>query len=238
VVAAFVLWGMSSGSDPPSGPKTAAIVDQLSLSQPNPAFVEAATRTLGQAGYAVDYFPGEEVTVAFYRELPTRQYDLIALRVHSGLARDNGEPTGYVSLFTGEPFSETFHDADTFADAEAGRLGRARQDDGGTEYYGIVPDFIESSMQGKFQGATVILMGCEGLATETTAQAFMDKGAKAVLGWNGRVSAEHTDAATERLLQHLLTDRLATREAAAQTMAEIGPDPGYGSELLVYPSKG
>ena len=38
-----------------SGPPRAAIVDQLSLTVPNPDFVESATETLERAGYIVDY---------------------------------------------------------------------------------------------------------------------------------------------------------------------------------------
>jgi hypothetical protein len=69
-----------------SGPRRAAIIDQLSLTQPNPDFAASATSILEQAGYAVDYFPGEQVTVDLYRNLPTHDYDLIILRVHSGIA--------------------------------------------------------------------------------------------------------------------------------------------------------
>ena len=235
LVAGLVLWGLSSGGGSTAAPKTAAIVDQLSLTQPNPDFAQAATNILEDAGYSVDYYAGEAVTVEFYRELPTHEYDLLIMRVHSGLARDNGKPTDYVSLFTGEPFSETFHDTATFEDAEAGRLGRARSYEGGDEYYGIVPAFIESSMRGTFQDATVILMGCDGLITNAAAEAFVSKGAKTVVGWSGRVSAEHTDAAAEHLLRHLLADGLTTQGAVARTMAEVGPDPTYGSTLLYYP---
>jgi hypothetical protein len=80
VVVFTLLTFYRSGSDqepptPPAADSTgsprAAIVDQLSLTEPNPAFTEAATDLLEQAGYAVDYFPGEEVTVEFYRQLPT-----------------------------------------------------------------------------------------------------------------------------------------------------------------------
>lgn len=224
--------------DSAPGPTTAVIVDQLSLTFPNPTFVDTATSLLEQAGYTVDHYLGEEVTVEFYRDLPAHGYDLLVLRVHSGMAKDDGVPTDYVSLFTGEPFSEVFHDAETWEDAEAGRLGRARQRDGSPEYFSIVPDFIESSMRGRFEGTTVIMMGCDGLRTDATAEAFVRKGAKAVVGWSGPVSPNHTDAATERLLQHLLIDGLAIQEAVRQTMAEVGPDPEYESRLLVYPSKG
>ena len=80
------------------------------------------------------------------------------------------------------------------------------------------------------------MMGCDGLTMDATAKAFVDKGAKAVVGWSGRVSASHTDAATEQLLGHLLMERLPTGDAVAQTMAEVGPDPTYGSTLRLYPS--
>jgi hypothetical protein len=51
------------------------------------------------------------------------------------------------------------------------------------------------------------------------------------------VSSEHTDATTERLLQHLLIDGLTIQEAVTQTMAEVGPDPSYDSVLRLYPSE-
>jgi len=231
-VAGALLWNPLSGSGQSGGPKTAAIVDQLSLTQPGPAFVDSASGLLEQAGYVADYYPGDEVTVDLYRNLPSHGYDLILLRVHSGLAQNFGRATGYVSLFSGEPFAETKYARET----AIGLLGRASYYDGGTPYFGIVPAFVESMMTGRFDGAVVVLMGCDGLRTAATADALIEKGARAVVGWNGRVSAAHTDLATERLLRYLLVDGLALREAVAQTMADVGPDPLYGSILLLYPS--
>jgi len=232
-IAVCLFLALGSGGST-TGPKTAAIVDQLSLTQPNPTFAETATGILEDAGYRVDYYPGEAVTVEFYRDLPTHGYDLLLLRVHSGLARDYGEPTGYVSIFSGEPFSETKY-AQERAD---GLVGRASYYDGSPQVFGIVPDFIESSMRGRFDGATVVMLGCDGLITNVTAEAFVQKGAKTVVGWSGPVSAEHTDAAGEHLLRHLLVDELTTQGAVARTMAEVGPDPEYESVLRLYPPEG
>jgi hypothetical protein len=230
LVIAAVFWGLSSGGEP-SGPKTAAIVDQLSLTQPNPAFAEAARGVLEQAGYLVDYYEGNEVTVDFYSRLPTHDYDLVVLRAHSGLAAIEGEMEDYVGLFTGEPYDET-----KYADLEeAGLVGPASYFDGSERVFGISPGFITSSMEGEFDGATVILMGCDGMKFEATADAFVRKGAKAVVGWSARVSAEHTDAATEDLLRRLLVDGLDTKEAVAATMSEVGWDPQYGGRLVSYP---
>lgn len=224
-------WSLSSGDSP----KTAAIVDQLSLTEPNPDFVEAATSLLEEAGYAVDYYPGEEVTVEFYRDLPTERYQLVILRVHSGLTsltRTYEEVTDQVALFTSSPYSEA-----KYLEQSVDSLAIASYRVGGPRYFAIMPDFVKSSMRGRFDDTTIILMGCDGLASDKAAEAFVQRGASAFLSWSGLVSARYTDAATERLLDHLVIDGLTVQQAIAQTMTDVGPDPEYGSILLVYPSE-
>jgi hypothetical protein len=222
-----------SGANPPPGPKNAAIVDQLSLTQPNPGFVGAATDLLEQAGYDVHYFPGEQVTVDFYRNLPALGYDLIVLRVHSAATQEIDRETGsrndaeYVSLFTGEPYREMKYPDDQ----STGRVGKALYHKGAPPLFGITPDFVETSMRGRFDGALIIMMGCDGLRFRQTGQAFMDRGAKAFVSWSSLVSPSHTDLATQRLLQKLLVEELPVREAFAETATEIGPDPFYGGTL-------
>jgi len=241
VAAALVFSGVLGGSS--AGPKTAAIVDQLSLTQPNPDFAEEATSLLEQAGYRVQYFPGEQVTVDFYRDLPAHGYDLIILRVHSGRVMEVSATTGeetereYVSLFTGEPYDETKYREERYPEVQADRLGKAVYYEGAPPLFSIAAEFVEQSMRGRFDKTLVILMGCDGLRSTRTAEAFVEKGASAFVSWSRTVSAGHNDAGSERLLQHLLLDGLTLGEAVAQTNAELGPDPGYGAELRVYPSE-
>lgn len=238
LAAGLLLSGLAGGG--PSGPRTAAIVDQLSLTQPNPTFVEAATDMLEQAGYAVDYYAGEQVTVDFYRDLPTHGYELIILRVHSGLVTElcvetgSRRPTDYVALFTSEPYS----DIEYSVEQQLGRLGRFTYHEGSAAYFGIPPTFITESMRGNFDDTTIIMMGCDGLKTDITAEAFVQKGAKAFVSWSGPVSATHTDAATERLLELLLIQGLTPEDAVRQTAVEVGPDPAYGAELRVLTGGG
>ena len=223
-------WGLSSE---PREPR-AAIVDQLALTEPNPAFAEAATSTLEQAGYAVDYYPGEQVTVELYRQLPTHHYDLLVLRAHSGRFRTlDGNLTDLVSIFTNEPYDGTEY----YPERAAGFVARARyfETDPPSYFFAIRERFVELDMKGKFDGATVIIMGCDGLRSNVMAKAFVSRGATAVIGWNTLVSAARTDEATERLLRHLVTDRLDVQQAVASTMREVGPDPENGSVLQVYP---
>jgi len=236
LAAGLVLSGLIGSG---SGPRKAAIVDQLGLSQPNPDFAASATNTLEQAGYAVDYFPGEQVTVDFYRELPTHDYDLIILRVHSGIAEETDITTGertmreYVSLFTGEPYRQ-----DKYPQEPMGRLGMATYYEGAPPLFGIAPDFITQSMRGSFHDALIVMMGCDGLKSDRTAEAFLQKGAKAFVSWSGPVSASHSDAAALRLLEKSVIDGLPVADAVAQTAAELGRDPSYGAELRVLPDGG
>ncbi len=243
VATALLFRNPPLGGGPPEPPGraggTAAIVDQLSLTQPNPTFADRATELLQRAGYRVDYFPGEQVTVDFYRNLPSFGYDLIVLRVHAGITTEVGQITGkktqteYVSLFTSEPYSKT-----KYPEEQIGRLGASRYYGGGEEYFGIAPGFIEKSMRGRFDKTLIVMMGCDGLRSQRTARAFLDKGASAFVSWSKPVSASHTDAATERLLEHLLIEGLTVPDAVAQTRAEVGPDPSYGAELRVLESGG
>ncbi len=246
-LAAFLTLGAVSGGGPP--PK-AAIVDQLSLREPNPDFVETATATLEGAGYAVDYYPGEAVTVEFYRDLPTHGYDLVILRAHSAIPeKDLSIPVqvdpdvlerimakigANVLLFTSEPYSETAY----LEEQKALRLLPVvyAGDPFSDSYFAIASDFVRTSMKGEFDETTVILMGCSGLTSDRTAAALVDRGAGVVIGWSDTVSPSHTDAATERLLEHLVAEKLPTTEAVERTMAEVGRDPWYDATMLSYPS--
>jgi hypothetical protein len=135
-------------------------------------------------------------------------------------------------LFTSEQYDKTKY-AD---DREKLRLFQVRNlsGSGDTRYFGITPRFIPS-MQGSFDKTVIVLMGCDGLLFDGTAQAFVDKGAGAVIGWDSLVSAPHTDRAIESLLQKLLPERLSLGEAVTRTMAEVGSEPAYDNTLKVYP---
>ncbi len=170
----------------------------------------------------------------FYRTLPERDYDLLLLRVHAGITTEvdvssgEREETEYVSLFTGEPYVEG-----RYPDEELNRLGRARYFEGADPLFGIGPDFVTHSMQGRFDDTLVVMMGCDGLRSQRTAQAFLDKGASAFVSWSRPVSASHTDGATQKLLERLLIEGLPTAQAVSETASEVGPDPAYEGELRV-----
>jgi hypothetical protein len=182
-------------TNPASAQLKAAIVDQLSLTYPNQTFIETATNTLEQVGYSVDYYPGEKATVEFYRNLPTHDYGLIILRVHSS-ATNPDRTEAPVTLFTSERYDRSKHVYEQLTDQLA--LVGFSQDETkeGITYFGITPPFVTQGMNGKFQNTIIIMMGCEGLDNTLMAEAFVEKGAKVYIGWNQPVSASHTDTAT------------------------------------------
>ena len=231
----------------------AAIIDQGSLAPtagPNPAFVKEVTAILKEAGFSVDYYPGEEVTVDFYRDLPTHGYDLIIQRTHAGVI---GPPSDIPAseynlsdfpkdsqslLFTNEPYTIT---AETkyLNDLQGFRLVKCYYDDEDNKrensYFGISPMFVTQSMMGKFKDTIILNMGCEGLRHKKMAEAFVQKGCKVYLSWIGPVSSDYADQATIHLLQRLLHEKLPVRKAVLETMKKVGPDPVFKAVLGFYP---
>ena len=211
----------------------ATIVDHLSLTYPNQTFIQTATNILRQAGYTVDYHPGEEVTVDFYRTLPTQGHSIMILRVHSALVSAEEPP---VTLFTSESYSGTKYVYEQMRD----RVGWVtyRFENGTPKeptYFGISPLFVKQSMNGMFQDTIIILMGCNGLTYADMAQAFIQKGARAYISWSDAVIASHTDQATIQLLKHLVAENQTIMQAVTETMEEVGPDQVYRSQLGYYP---
>ena len=169
----FALWPRDAAAGPPK----AVIIDQLALTDPDVAFVNAAGLRLKAAGYAVDYYRADEVTVDFYRDLPKKGYKLIVIRSHASQQVYEKDPaTGRaveragVALFTNERYSDLTHTDDQLGY----RLGVGSYPQLGISdrYFLIGPGFVLSSMRGTFKDATIVLMGCGGLSTPDMAQAF------------------------------------------------------------------
>lgn len=230
-----VAWAVLRSDGGDDGPPKAAIVDQLSFNFPNPEFVQRATATLEGAGYIVDYYSSEDTDVELYRRLPVLDYDVIIFRNHADRLQaiePNGQQFDEVILFTSEPYDRQRY----IDDQAANRLVIASYSEDDTEtFFGISSRFIKDGMIEKFHGTTIIMMGCEGLLNDSTAKAFIDRGAKTYISWDESVSVQHTDAAGERLLDLLYTNGLSATAAVDETMAELGPDPAFGSSLLAYP---
>lgn len=209
----------------------AAIVDHLSISRPNPEFIETSTSILTEAGFDVDYYEGGLVTVDFYRNLALHGYGLIILRVHSGINPDEHS----TAFFTSEPYSTTEYVGEQLDDQVVRAIISISPSDDGPTYFAVNSKFVRSSMKGRFDNTFIITMGCDGLAYTDMAEALIDKEALVYIGWNRPVVANYVDRATLHLLQELITEEKTIGEAFLGTRENIGPDPYHGAKLVLYP---
>lgn len=238
ITAGFFVYQSTRPTNTTPEPDRVAIVDQLTLSIPNKTFVDASKKILEDAGYAVDYYKGEQVTVDFYRNLATHGYRLIVLRVHSALYGDNPP----LALFTSELYSTTKYINEQLTDQISRAYFNSTIYGDSRSYFGILPGFIKQSMNGNFDNTIIIMMGCDGITYLGgnyryigMANAFIERGAKVYISWSGPVLGSHTDATTIHLLRNLITERQPIRKAIENTMVEVGWDPVYKSLLQFYP---
>jgi len=61
----------------------AAIIDQLYADLPDENFENKSIEYLRDAGYQVDYYKTNEITVDFFRQLPSMNYEYIVIRSHA-----------------------------------------------------------------------------------------------------------------------------------------------------------
>jgi hypothetical protein len=229
-VFAAVIWRVSASHNPPNLPNLkAAIVDQLYTNYPNENFTTEVKKTLEAYGFQVDVYQGSEVTVDFYRNLPSYDYKLIILRTHSG--RVQGSQGGVACLFTNEPYNPVKYTFEQLGD----RLMTVRATEDSPSFFGIRPSFIIKSMEGNFRNTVVIVAGCSGLQDNTLALTFTLKGASAFLAWDDSVGLDYVDKAAISLVKNLLSDKRTIKEAVDVTMAEVGRDPQSQAGLKYYP---
>lgn len=204
----------------------AAIVDQLSGTFPNPSFNDNAKTILVSAGYTVDYYGPDQVTVDFFRNLPSKGYGLVIIRAHStGWARF-GDP---VAIFTSEPYSRDKYMLEQLSDSVSSGLLANNQ-----AYFVVTSNFVRKSMQGEFPKSIIVMMGCTGLITSEMAQAFVARGASVYISWDNSVTVDRTDEATTALL-HSLASGKNVEEAVNAAMSKVGTDPVFSSHLGFYP---
>jgi hypothetical protein len=206
----------------------AAIIDQVSADLPNTPFVNEAEQTLTSAGLGVKYFPTADVTVDFYKRLPSLGYRLIVWRVHSAISNHGG-----IAPFTSEPYDASKYGVEQLTGSLV-EVTASLSGDTGPYYFGIGSQFVTGDMEGNFGGAIIILSSCNGLIDHIFADALIQRGASTVISWNNLVSITHTDMAASALLKALVQGSTVS-QAVKVAMDTVGPDPTYGSVLGFYP---
>jgi hypothetical protein len=165
----------------------AAIVDQLGLRNPNPAFINEAKLILGRGGFQVDVYPPETVTISLYKTISTKAYRLIVFRVHMGVNDEAGDKP--VGLFTSESYSHFDYQVEQLRDWVASAKAYGANE----VLFAVSPKFIKEATVLDYPGSIIILSGCFGLYSKPLPQAFLDRGASAILGWDGPVDLSYVD---------------------------------------------
>jgi hypothetical protein len=194
-------------------PLNAVIIDQLATDFPNQSFVSNVTTTLQNHGFKVTYY-NQTLDVDFFKNLAFDDYGLIILRAHSALRNDSATPT--VDLFTSEIYDQSSEKYTFELDSGLLTVGEYFYKPG--LYFALSPQFIEK--YGNFPSSIVIAMGCQSLkpgSEKQMPQAFLDKGAKAFIGWSDIVFPKDTDNETMRLINLLLDENQTIGDAVRAT---------------------
>jgi hypothetical protein len=243
-ISVYFLYPIRATNIPRVGESRAAIVDGLSVQRPNPEFENKAVGYLTSAGLSVDIYNAPDVTVDFMKSFPAG-YVLVIFRVHSGTSRHG------VFYFTSETYDESKYEPEQFRD----ELRPGKDYEGHPSVFAFGSKFVDTYLQGRFQNAIIIGMGCfgagisYGTGEEVTigdtqvekgpnlADAFYRQGATAVIGWDSLVTLEFSDHVTLELIKALALERLAVRQATEKVNLENGKDPIYKSQLSFYPEQ-
>lgn len=206
----------------------ALIVDQLSNIWPNEGFISEVTKELEDYGFDVYVYQGKDISVKFYRELPENGYKLIIFRAHSGVLKR----AGGTYLFTDEAYSKTKYGLEQLT----GQMLEVTITEDYPTVFAVNSRFIQNSINGEFQDAVIIMMGCSTTYMTDMAEAFAQKGASVYVGWCASVVLDYVDEATPSLITNLCTEDMTLEKALNQTMAEVGPDPDYHAYLKYHPA--
>ena len=214
----------------PEGPR-AIILDNLGLDGQSPSredipFVRETRELLEGIGVKVDYVGVEDVTLNVYQDLA--KYNLVILRVHSGLLR--GKEGEVVCFFTSEPLRENL---DKYSEwFNKNYLAKATFERSGESFIGVKPDFIRYCLNGEFHNSIIIAMGCNSSINNSMARAFVnDRKALVYIGWNRDVTVNHTDSTTLGLLKSFFKNNKTIKEAIDKAPA----DRRTGARLTYYP---
>jgi len=201
------------------------IIDPLSLDS-EADFTSSCVELFSSSGYAVDVIVGSEVSVERLKSIHSGCSALV-MRVHSGLFEDS------VWFFTGERYDSTRHVLEQLAN----EVHIARTTEGSDLHFAVGSSFVRRFMKEELEGSLVVLMGCDGLASQELAEAFLGSGAAAYVSWDGPVSLSHTDRATLAFLEGVVGG-LTLEESLEHSLRQVGPDVTYGSSLKIFPSEG
>jgi len=194
---------------------------------------------LENAGYDVDVYTTEDITVDFYKKLPSMNYKFIYIRTHSiGVI----ELQNSTFLLTGEKYDINKHISEQLS--EQVRRGIPIYDQLLVDemikndpslldktYFTIGSKLIDELMIGEFPQTVIIIGGCESVRTKDLANSLIYRGASAVIGWDNIINSMENDRVMLALLEEVLINKTGIHDAVLSVMQEFGSGLQYSSNL-------
>jgi len=219
--------------------KLAAIIDQLHDTIPNEYFQKNVQQYLELAGYQVDIYTTKDITVDFYKKLPSLNYKFIVLRTHSGEDLNYENPT---YLFTGEKYDSTKYineqlskhigRAVPLTDSQLAEIGGEAELTTDDMYFIVNSKLVDELMVGEFPKSTIVIAGCDVMKNTDLADALISRGASGVIGWESPISNFDNDRVILALLENILVNKMVIRDSISSVMQESASNLIYNAELV------
>jgi len=219
-----------------NGVDKAVIIDQLHKDIPSLYFQNKTQTLLEDAGYQVDLFTTEDITVDFYKKLPTMNYKFIVFRTHSvALGTVAGEIYNIESHIDEQLLGQLKKAVPFLPDyvEEVGWGALVNQ-----TYFTIGSKAVNEIMQGEFDKSIIILGGCDTLSGRNLADSFLERGASAVIGWDGLIGSDDNDRTILELLEKILSDGEDISNAVESTKENFVSHTQYSPTLKYFLNNG
>ncbi len=220
VAAVYILYSGGSEGTPPQPivtveeEKTALIYDSLYREYPNETLIDELVSLLEENGYKVYVYQG--INASLDPLVSLNRFDLIIIRAHGAYNDDPSRPLGSY-IYTGLRYEEARAVYDGYIDEnlESGLLALAVIPPPGAElnetileslpkYVAVSPKYLEQHL-GSFRNDTVVIAaGCYTMNDTILADVFLDKGAKAFIGWRGGITQDYMDQTLLEVVKLLL----------------------------------
>lgn len=247
-----------------SGIPRAVIIDQLYDDIPNEQFQNKATEYLETAGYEVDLFTTKELTVDFYKKLPSMNYELIVFRTHA-IGNDGPDYTQKepISLFTGEKYRDDKYIQEQLlgqigkgapymssimeVSADLSELNNSNNTrveidvtpssqivDDSNPYFLVGAKYVNELMEGRFQNSVLVLGGCSTLSNPSLAKSLINRGASSVIGWDNLVGSINNDHTILAFLENYLINDMEIKDAVEMAMKMSTTGGKYDANFSYY----
>jgi len=243
------------------GVPRAVIIDQLHNDIPKISFQTKATELLTTAGYEVDVFTTDQLSVDFFKKLPLMNYEFIVIRSHAigstGPDFDEDKP---VAIFTGEKYrNDKYIQEQLYGQILRGApfqisaadisvdLSQWNPSEGPYEistsldlvgdlssYFLIGTKYVDELMEGRFPNSVVVLAGCSTLSNPSLAKSFIDRGASSVIGWDTTIDSFRNDSVTLAFLKNLLINNMEMEEATQAALQQSTYSKTFPANLDYY----